>query len=755
MRSVFRTLFVGLLGLMAASCAQSELAGEPSGGSGPMSRVAFSASVNPQYSLSYASAETSGVDLDQIAWPAASDFALDILSGGSVVESHAAGAVPSELELAVGAYSVRAHSGVNGESWNTPYLAGEEEFSLSASATSVNAKLTCGLKSTLVALVFDENFSTIFSDYTAYLNTEHTTAPWVWVAGEKRVACMRPTQQLLIRVDVTMRSNGSKYNYGINPLVGLKAGELNVVRFSMVGGEVTATITSDNTVTVVEKTVMLQADWLATRKTSISASFDPAVSVEHIYGLPYTAPMDVVVRSNVGLKSLKLKASGDLATLLGATEVDLRGVNEVEAKTGLVLTKAEGAMAYDGRLNFKGCLNTLPVLAGDASAYTFTVEAVDLLDNVVPFDTKINILLPELGARSVDGAKVWNRYAKVPGIPVTDARVPAEYREKFVFEYVIRQGEGPWESLGAYTGSGDIYKNGLKPATTYTTAVDLGGGRYVAEAAFTTTAEQQLVDPYFTQTTTRIASNITTYNMGGYKEPAAWATLNAMTTLNYSTSNYASRAYPCVTVESDGSVLVASRSWGSGNRIQHALTSKGGSDQWGGAIRQNVGVGKLFLGSYDYATNTQNQGWPCTQKPRAICFMYKYLSVPGAEAEMMMSVKSGATEIGRAYWKQSTYETTFTTQEVVVEYDKSFVDLTPTTIELYFVSQNAQPENDNTVMPPKGIDKPGGWSNGIFGLGAKPNWKDTKNSYFEGAALFLKNVELVYLQDITDQYTIK
>lgn len=736
----------GCAALMLASCTRSEIGNEPQGGSGPVSRVAFTASVQPQYTVNYPSAESSGVDLDQVQWPAATDFSLDILSGGSAVQSFPAGNIPSQLELYVGAYTLLAHSGTPTEAWNAPYLSGTQDFALSSTSTSVNAQLTCGLQSTLVYLVFDKNFSTVFSDYTAYLNTEHTKEAWVWTAGEKRVACMRPTEQLLIRVDVTMRSNGTKYDYGINPLVDLKAGELNVVRFSMVGGEVTATISSDNGVKVTEKTVALQADWLATRKTSISATFDPATALENIYGMPYTTPTDVVVRSNVGLKSLKLKASGTLATLLGVTEVDLLATNEVQTKTGLqfdkVITPVTGTTQvalFDGRLNFKGCFNTLPVLEGASSEYVFTVEAVDLLGDTKTFDTKINMLLPELGTRSVDAAKVWNRYAQVPGVAVIDARVPAEYREKFGFAYAIREGDGKWQSLGKHTGSGDLYKNGLKPGTTYTTAVDLGGGRYVAEASFTTDIEPQIPNGNFEQSALPPQAN---GNIGAYYEPTSWATLNALTTQNYSTSAKASQAYPCVKIESGAAVLVT-RGWGANSKINHDKSFLGAHNWYVKSLDQ-VTAGKLFLGSYVYgAADPEVKGLlPLTVKPKAINFRYKYESKGGSAWLVECRIMSGSTLMGQVRYTANLNVGQWITQMLPIEYSLVDFDLEPTSIELFFLGEIA-PTTGNLSI--EGVDKPGYWK--------AP--KETSQSYYEGAKLTIDDVELLYLQDINDQYTIK
>lgn len=721
-----------------ASCSHSDLHNEPQGGSGPVSRVAFSATLEPQYTINYTSAEGEVIDLDQIQWPSTANFTLDILSGESVVQSHPGDAIPSELELYVGAYSLRAHSGVNTEAWNVPYMEGTQDFSLSSSSTAFNTRLGCELKSTLVYLVFDKNFATVFSHYTAYLNTEHTEEAWVWTADERRVAFMRPSNELLIRVDVTMRANGATYNYGINPLVDLKAGELNVVNFSMVGGEVMATISSDNGVKVSQKTVLLEPDWLATRRTSISTTFDPATALENVYGLPYTTPTDVVIRSNVGLKSLKLKASGDLPTLLGSSEVDLHGVNEVEEKTGLVFSKAEGAMAYDGRLNFKKCFNTLPVLSGTSSQYVFTIEAVDLLGETKSFDTKIDILLPELGARAIDPSKIWNRYAKISGVSVTDPRVPPQHRESFSFNYVIRQGEGgAWEPLGTYTGSGDIYKNGLKPATTYTTAIAFGGDRYLAQASFTTDREPQIPNGDFSQTALPPQAN---GNIATYYEPTSWATLNALTTQNYSTSAKASQSYPCVKIE-DGAAVLTTIGYGANSKINHK--KPWGSHSWTVKSKDQVSAGKIYLGSYVYgAADPQVLGLPFSYKPNAVRLQYKYTPHNNTTWEVEIKVISNGTVMGRGYLSGSLAVGSFTEAVVPIEYNAANFGMTPTSVELYFLNE-LNPNTNNLYIV--GKDTPGN----IIST------KETSQSYYEGTKLYVDDVELVYLQDINDSYTIK
>ena len=766
MKQLYRLVLC--VGAALSACTHSEIQNDeqlPGGGGGAVSRVAFSAAVQPTYTLNYSSAAGSDVDLDQIQWPTAADFTLDLLSGSTTVDSYSYASMPAQLELPVGAYTLLARSGANAEAWNVPYFEGRQDFSLSASSTSFDAKLTCELKSTLVYVVFDEGFLNIFSDATAYLNTEHTKEAWTWTASERRVACMRPSAQMLIRVDVTMRSNGEKYNYGINPLTDLKAGELNVVRFTVAKGDVEATITADNGVTVREKTTTLEADWLATRSTQFVTSFDAAQTLENTFGYPYPTPSDVVLRSNVGLKSFKLKAAGNLAAALGGkTELSLfdpndpnvsNNINELKLKTGLELTKQSGTMLYDGRINVRKALNTLGVLSGTSSDYAFELEAVDLLDQTVRQTFSVRIALPELQAQAIDPSKVWNRYAYLRGAKVVGAGITPEQAEKFMFEYQVSPvGVDQWRSVGKHTGTGEFYASGFAPNTSYRVRAVLSSGEYGPEATFATKPEVSLPNGHFADKTARSATNI-----GIYHEPNGWAHYNVMTMLNYNTTAYASRAYPSVTVEADGSVKIASRSWGTGNRIQHSLNASGGSDQWGNNTRQNLGAGKLFLGTCAYATvNTVNEteGWDYTEKPLGVRFRYKYLPLQGAATRMeAVLLSDGGVEMGRAEWTQDQVVLDFEEQTVPMAYTRSNFGLTPAKLRLSFVSQTTPPANNDLSMPPVGVDKTGGWNPGFLGFGAGPKWVDTKQSYFQGSVLYLDYVELVYKYEETDKYTLK
>lgn len=90
----------------------------------------------------------------------------------------------------------------------------------------------------------------------------------------------------------------------------------------------------------------------------------------------------------------------------------------------------------------------------------------------------------------------------------------------------------------------------------------------------------------------------------------------------------------------------------------------------------------------------------------------------------------------------------FTELELPIVYHSAFINSTPTQIKLSFTSQNTTPNKDSDITRVEGSDQPGG---GIF----NPSWKATKYSYFIGNTLTIDDIELIYPQDITDQYTVQ
>lgn len=717
-----------------------------------------STQLNAEYSMNY---PTSGddVDLGQLPTPRVGDFLIRITQDKQQVAEYQYSPEASNLELSVGKYNMQASYGTAvAAGWNTVFYEGTNDFVLSNSQNTANISLDCGLRTAFAFARFDTKFRTVFSDISVKFITEHTAEPLIFADGETRIACFAPADSLFVLVDVTMISSGKKYTYGIEPLVGLKAADLNVFNFTVQDGQMVFNLTTDNTIDVKTKSVTLDPEWLATRGTKMLTSYDEQTQVSNVYRLPYLSPLDIVVGSNIALRYIVVKFDAQLAQDLGVDSINLLDMTPaqkeiIDTRVGVVVTPTPDGMNY--RVNLRDCPSKMEVRNSTDTEYTLTISATNILGLGSKRDLNMKIVPPKFARDAQDESKVWNRYAYIPQAEVTN--VPAADRSKFPIEYWISQDGTTWEPLGVLQPSTEgIYINGLKPSQTYMTRAGMGAIYDNANIlSFTTKAEIQIPNSNFEQySSTPYSSNKNPFfelYAPGDQNPW-WATNNAATTYNKGTSytNYA-QSYASVHVVdgNDGkSVQISTVGWGKDSKIEGKNNLVGYEYK---DSRQFASAGKVFLGSYTYtgnATNpsgTENHGQAIDQKPMAFKFKYKFDNYKSGKWEVNLQLFSGNDEIAHAIYTSNLVQGVFTELEIPIIYNAALLSSTPTQIRLFFTSQNTPPDKNSDLDRIIGPTAPGG----LF------SWKVLKDSYFIGNTLTIDDIELIYPQDINDKYTVQ
>lgn len=704
------------------------------------------------------------VDLSQIPVPAVGDFVIDITREGQPVAKYQYSERPANQQLAVGKYNIKATYGTQiGADWNTVFYDGTQDFVLSHSQTEANVALECQLQTAFAFARFDSKFRDVFRDISVKFVTDQTPDGLVFNDGETRIACFAPAKELYVLVSVTMKAGGKKYTYGIDPLQGLVAGDLNVFNFTVQDGQMLFDLTTDNTVAVKSQTVALDPDWLAKRGTRMTTSYDETTPIQHLYGLPYNNPLDIVIGSNADIASIYVKFDAALAAELGKDSINVLNMTPqeqelIDSRVGVVCTSAGGRMNY--RVNLKECLNKMELRGSADTDHKLTISATNTLGHYCQRELSMTIKALEFRRAGQDASKVWNRYAYIPSLEVTN--IPALDNNKVTVEYWVSEDQVNWRSVAVSkpsSGAVDIYINGLKPATTYYSRASVKS-QYTASSSFTTDTETQIPNGNFEQYWSRPYSgnNNPFYELYAEGDPAPWwATTNPATTYNRGTSytNYAQSYASVQVVDGNGgkAVQITTVGWGDNSKIEHANPILGGGHQYRDA-KQYASAGKVFIGSYNYTgsatapSGDENHGQAFDQKPLKVKFKYKFENYKSGAWEMRLHILSGSDEMASVIYPSSATQPIFTELELPVVYHSTFINSTPTQIKLSFTSQNTTPNKDSDITRVEGSDKPGG---GLF----NPSWKPTKDSYFIGNTLTIDDIELIYPQDITDQYTVQ
>lgn len=754
--------------LTLASCDQGLNQPNDPGGQGE-SKVTINTLLRASSAMNY---PTSGedVDLGQLPTPKVGDFLMSLSQAGTQVTQWQYDQQARDLTLSVGKYTLKASYGTEvAADWNTVFYDGSQDFVLSNSEHTADLKMDCALKTAFAFARFDDKFRNVFSDISVRFITEHTREPLVFVDGETRIASFAPADTLFVLVDVKMRLSGKSYTYGIDPLAGLHSAELNVFNFTVNDGQMVLNLTTDNAIRIKTHTATLDPDWLATRGTKMTTSYDEQIPVQNVYKLPYLDPLDIVVGSNIGIHSIDVGFDAQLAQELGVETINLLDMTSAEKeiidnRVAVELSAAPDGMNY--RINLRNCPSTMEVRNSATTEHKLIISATNILGFRCQRELLMEIEVPQFSRFAQDASKIWNRYAYIPQAEVTN--VPDADKSRFPIQYWISQDQTTWKPLGVITPSEQgIYVNGLEPSTTYFTRAAIGQVYDMVNIrSFTTQAETQIPNSDFEQYTWAPygGNNNPFFELYAPQEANPWwATNNAATTYNRGTSytNYAQSYASVQVVDGNGgkAVQIATVGWGDNAKVEHSKTAIIlGKDQYRNT-RQEATAGKVFLGSYLYTgdattpSGNENQGMPFDKKPIAMRFKYKFDNYKSGEWQMQLQIlTSSGTPMATASYSSGATQDMMVQMERPIIYQAQYFNESPAQITLCFTPQTTSPDPNADLDVVLGSDKPGGWNAGWPG---SPKWKATKDSYFRGNTLTIDDIELIYPQDITDKYTMQ
>lgn len=740
-----------VLAVLCASCADKGLGdGQDQG-----STVRVTGDLVSKGSVDFSTGED--LDFDQVYFPKAEDFKVAILKGVDTLKQFDSySSIVEGVDLGIGEYKLSATYGDRSRAgWNTTYFDGAVDFVLSNSDRDVKLDLECNLKSSFAFAKFDDKFRAVFKDFSAEFYTEYTKVPLVFVDGEKRIASFRECSKLWVVVKATKIENNKKVTYGIDPVFGVKGGDLNVFNFTVSDGVVSFDLTVDNGVNVIEKSIDLNPNWLDNRGSKMQVTFDQQAVFANVYGLPHEKPADVVVTSNVGLASLSIKFDEAFAAEMGCDSVDMLSASAdviamVKNRVGVVVTKNVDGMAY--RVDMKRCVNALKVRNAAETNYAIGIGCVDNAGSYFESKYNVKVVPPKFKRGEQDPLKVWTRFAYIPHAEVTN--VSEADKKRFPLEYWISEDGVNWKSLGIIERTSDVYLNELKYNTKYYTKVTFED-YVVGLSSFTTGNEAQIPNGDF-EDFTMFTYGGTDFPIHTYEFNSGWATLNEKTTQNRTGTSWA-KSYPCVRVvngvNGGKAAEISTIGYGNDALLEHLPYKLFVNDEeirttkWG-----TYEVGKVFLGSYN---GSESHGVMFDSKPKMITFKYKFkCKNSNGPWNVEMKLFSGNDVIGRTKFTPSNEnKDVFTEVQLPIVYDANFKSIEVTSIQLCFVAQTGDvAANSGNLDVIWGQDRRGYYT-GI--VGTTKNWVESIDSRHCGNVLTVDEIKLIYPTSPEDKYTIE
>ena len=669
------------------------------------------------------STQTPGdIDLTQLEVPEADSISVYVYKNDTTLYAGFPrfAEMPAKTRLRYGNYLLKASWGTDkAAAWNSLYYAGEASFTLDSKET-VPLGVTCKIQNTLATVRYNDNFRNVFKNYSAALSTKETTAPLVFKEGEKRIGCFRPADTLYLTVTVTKIDNGKTYTYGAAPIVEPKAGELHNITFGVSNGQITLNVVTDDGTTLRNYDVMLDEEWLPKHATKLTASFDEAVPVEHIYGLPYAGNLDMVIKSPMGIRDLSLHMDQALAANLNLPDsLDLLNLTPdekaaLDERLQLIWTDGTAEGSNNVRVSFSKTVNQMKLDHGTATGYTMTVKTTDLMGLSLVKSLQLQITPPEIQMSEQNMNRVWAKFAYITIGDVTN--VSDADKVRFPLTYWISSDNANWECLGETAGV-ELYKTGLTPNTTYYVKASYED-IYSPASTFRTETGGNIGNAGFEEYWSNPFSSSNTPYYEFFIQGSGdtwWASLNPLTCFNRDASDAHSkwfRAYPVAQIvegRTGKAVELTTVGWGDASYV----TAKGNLANkpltWEDYCEKAT-EGKLFIGSYDYGTQSEQQGHDFDSRPNALTFWYKYTPVNGNSMKARIEVLNGNTVIGKGEFTNGNSVGSFTQQRIVIRYNEAYKETKVTGIRIWFSTHAKEGATTSDVVLYQGSqDLPSKW----------------------------------------------
>lgn len=744
-RSLSRIIRLALVSIFAVACAAQPEKIESTGG---MVKTNFV----PDYDIiGNQSSIGDDINLDQLIKPSVEDFNFVISApDAEFSQNYTYSQIAKGVQLPIGRYSMMSYYGDDMPSgWNNVRYEASQEFVLTHSISEVEVALKAKVKSAMAIAKFDDNFRSMFKDISVEFRTKHMSDSLLWEDNEQRIACFRESDELLVVVNVTKKANNKSYSYGVEPVSGFVGGTVHVLNFTVKNGDAMVNITMDNGVTIKNESAMLDPDWMKYRQTKIMSSNATGNLVENMDGLSYDKALNYVITSNVGLRSVALEFGELLTNQYGYNRIELLNPSEHEQALidGVLGIRFDGSEATGNYvLGMKAIVNKCTLQNNAATSYDYQIVCEDKFGvKTQRRDTIIITPIPFV-RKDQDQGLVWSRFAMVPGTELVGVD-PAEH-SKYKIEYWIKRKQDlDWRSLGVIDGAGDIYVNGLDPRTTYCTRISYLDYNFF-EQEFTTAAEQVLANGDFEDFAN--FSYADKPNRVGAEFGGAWATLNALTTINRMDENYF-KSYPCVMSapgRNGNGVEIRTVGWGGASNYKHFVNAV--NTKWFERSVEKATAGKLFLGTYAYEPSSEEAGQvhgvAFASRPVSLDFWYKYTKHKENQMQVWVELLSNDIVVAGGEFLSNQAVDAYTKCTVPITYLKAHLNLPVTSIRLWFTSSNQAVNKDTDLNYNDGTIR-ASWA------AAQTRSVDVWDAFWYGNSLFVDDVSLNYPQEYSE-YTI-
>lgn len=649
--------------------------------------------------------------------------------------------MPNPFKLRAANYDLKAFWGSNPSiDYNAPYYEGQAPFSIVQGEVST-VEVVCYLANTKMSFEVTQDFKDAFSDYsiavtTPYRDAEHAfVIPKANLGAEGKDVYLRPGD-IKLKLNLTKRSNGEKYVYGLPMITDVKPQHHYQVKLNAGPSGTNISVMIDETLTEMKKTIQLSDAYLIKDVPTITPAFNATSPIVLPYRLSSINSIAVLMKAEAGIKDLELTISKPDAVELNVPLNIKFSEMTPELKEKLnswgIAWSGDVLSAYQSSIRFTNLQNRLNLQPDLSPAdYQFSLKVIDIYDNSAVLDPfTIRVEPPRFSMPEVPAGDAWATFAYASVLTADNVSFGDFSKMNFSYE-MKKKNEEAWQPVSL--ASQRYYIPNLESSTEY--VIRAKYDEFYSDAvSFTTENIVQLPNSNMQDWSNKhVAGSDSWLNMKIYEwfansttTESFWGTQNPLTTSQRDGTVAYYTSYPGTVSTTDSrsgnAARISTVGWGKGNTMVAG----------GGHIVYNTDKGMLFTGTCD-ASGNKNFGRSFTSRPTKLTYWYKHLPYNGHSYKAYISVQNrdnGTVELGRAEIVDPAEQSTYRKVELPIEYNTNYGLLKATHIEVVFMTSTAEEAMVRADVQILWGDK------GAFG-----GYADSRT---EGSVLYIDDIELIY-----------
>lgn len=611
--------------------------------------------------------------------PDANAFEIEIFnsSGVRLYRDSYENTVGKKILLNAGDYRLLAQYGDSlGVGFDVTYFAADQNFTVHGQ-TSEEVNAVAKMANVKVAVNFGENLRTYYPEHFARVKHPELSDYLQFEKDETRAGYI-PAEDLVLEIHVT---DEGKQKYWAAPAITCAPNDFVTfnVDIDPRTGDITAGITIDDTVDLVEKEITIPADAASQDAPAITMSgFDDSRTFNFVEGVEYSGVQsDFVVMG--GIAQCRLDIKSDYLVALGLpAQVDLVNADEsVKKQFGDVGIRWNSGMTGKriASVDFSGLSSKLAYDPDNVFFATFTVTVTDENGKESVSEEYVLKQVPPVFSLSAAEGNAFAR--RIEGVT---ADVTSGNPALLTLEYSTDNSS--WTAVPANSVSGTTINystlSGLVPETDYYLRTKYNGNDNLVSETVTLRTETaaQIGNSGFEEWTTsehsyKIALGGTwTYN---WYQPwsdasSAWWDVNSKTSMPTSGVGGVTNMY----VKSCHKAAYSTDAY-EGNYSAHIYSVKVGWQTVDAGGNGDIYAGEIFIGKADDGGNHSSEGHAFGSRPDKFVFYYKYSPVGSEKFYFKFELKASDGSVlasseeteGNAASEWTRYEIPFT-----YDYDK-------------------------------------------------------------------------------------